>query len=328
MKTVNVGFGSSWRILDSVRGPNRLFTSSVAGYAFNEVPANEADYYFFTVYDARHHAEARPDAIKIFFSGENYCPDFNACDYAMGSDHLAFGDRYLRVPLYLAYPDVDRLTAPKPVSRADLRTRTRFCNFIYSNNRYADPERDAFFRALDARRKVHSAGRHLRNTATADSASDDPDANARKRAYMRGFRFSLAFENSSHPGYVTEKILDAYIARTIPIYWGDPLIGEEFNPDSFVDVRAFASRDEAIDRILALDSDEDAMLAMLNASPLRKGGQIAACRESLRAFMDNIFAQDLAAARRRPRAGFVGFLEEKRRRDATGLRRYMKRNRV
>ncbi len=33
--------------------------------------------------------------------------------------------------------------------------------------------------------------------------------------------FNIAFENSSYPGYVTEKITDAFIANTIPIYWGD-----------------------------------------------------------------------------------------------------------
>lgn len=48
-----------------------------------------------------------PDrVVKIFYTGENITPDFNACDYAIGFDWLDFGDRYLRFPLYYHYDDI------------------------------------------------------------------------------------------------------------------------------------------------------------------------------------------------------------------------------
>ncbi|CCF79843.1 hypothetical protein HBZS_102910 [Helicobacter bizzozeronii CCUG 35545] len=37
---------------------------------------------------------------RLVFMGENERIDFNVYDFAMGFDHLEFGDRYLRVPLY------------------------------------------------------------------------------------------------------------------------------------------------------------------------------------------------------------------------------------
>lgn len=37
---------------------------------------------------------------------------------------------------------------------------------------------------------------------------------------MRRYKFTIAFENQSYPGYVTEKIADALMAGTVPIYWG------------------------------------------------------------------------------------------------------------
>jgi len=60
-------------------------------------PMDEADYVFYSVFGDSHWFA--PDrAIKIFYTGENCTPDFNACDYAFGFDHLTMGDRYMRLP--------------------------------------------------------------------------------------------------------------------------------------------------------------------------------------------------------------------------------------
>lgn len=47
--------------------------------------------------------------------------------------------------------------------------------------------------------------------------------------------FTIAIENSSNRGYHTEKIIDAFISKTFPIYWGCPNLEElGYNPDGFV----------------------------------------------------------------------------------------------
>lgn len=43
--------------------------------------------------------------------------------------------------------------------------------------------------------------------------------------------FSICIENSSNKGYHTEKIIDAFLSKTIPIYWGCPDL-EELGYDS------------------------------------------------------------------------------------------------
>ena len=40
--------------------------------------------------------------------------------------------------------------------------------------------------------------------------------------FMAHHRFSVAFENSATSGYITEKIVNAYLAESIPIYFGPP----------------------------------------------------------------------------------------------------------
>ena len=46
-------------------------------------------------------------------------------------------------------------------------------------------------------------------------------------------KFTLTFENSLNPGYITEKIMTAFQAGSIPIYYGPPEIKEIFNPNCF-----------------------------------------------------------------------------------------------
>ena len=66
----------------------------------------------------------------------------------------------------------------------------------------------------------------------------------------------MAFENSSYPGYTTEKLLQAMQAGTVPIYWGDPSVGRDFNAARFVNVHDYASTKAVIDKICQLDQDE------------------------------------------------------------------------
>ncbi len=60
-----------------------------------------------------------------------------------------------------------------------------------------------------------------------------------KSATISDYKFSLCFENSIWPGYVTEKIFDCFFAGTIPVYWGAPDIEEDVPADCFIDMRKF-----------------------------------------------------------------------------------------
>jgi hypothetical protein len=274
MKTIKIGFSASWDRLDLSRGQNSPVTALLRHYYdVRIVPQREADYLFFSVFSGDHHAEARKDTIKILLTGESYCPDFNACDYAISFEYLTCGDRHLRHPLYLLYPDAKRLGSLPEVTGEALRARPHFCNFIYSNGA-AEPERDALFHALNRRKPVMSAGRHLNNTQSADAAFPGLHPFLAKRRYMEASHFSLAVENSAHPGYVTEKIADAFLSRTIPIYLGDPRVCEEFNPGTFIHARDFAGPEELADFVMALDSDEARMLPMLNAPVFSEAGPV------------------------------------------------------
>lgn len=59
---------------------------------------------------------------------------------------------------------------------------------------------------------------------------------------LQEYKFCICFENSScEPGYITEKIFDAFSAGCIPIYYGAPNVDEYIPRDCFIDFKKFTS---------------------------------------------------------------------------------------
>jgi putative sugar O-methyltransferase len=69
-----------------------------------------------------------------------------------------------------------------------------------------------------------------------------------KLSTLSKYRYCLCFENTNHPtfssGYVTEKILDCFETRTIPIYFGSVNIDDYIPQECFIDMRNFRSYDD------------------------------------------------------------------------------------
>ena len=84
-------------------------------------------------------------------------------------------------------------------------------------------------------------------------------------------RFVVAFENNNNSeGYVTEKIINAWLAGSIPIYRGPRVAATAiFNPNSFVNCGDFRSLSACAEHVVSLDSDPVAMSAMLLEPPVK-----------------------------------------------------------
>lgn len=59
---------------------------------------------------------------------------------------------------------------------------------------------------------------------------DIEDARIGKVDVFAQSQFGVAIENTNHRGYFTEKILDLFLLKTIPVYWGCSNISDFFNP--------------------------------------------------------------------------------------------------
>jgi hypothetical protein len=60
------------------------------------------------------------------------------------------------------------------------------------------------------------------------------DARLGKEFIFGDSQFGVVIENTSHRGYFTEKILDCFLLKTIPIYWGCTSIGDYFDIDGII----------------------------------------------------------------------------------------------
>ena len=251
------------------------------------------DYLFYSCFGMDH--LNYDNSIKIFWSGENVVPDLNLCDYAMSLSDIQCGDRTCHQYLTLIWKDKKmydpNLTASQLLNR-------KFCNFVYSNNCMADPIREKFFKALSKYKRVDAGGSFLNNIG--GRVVD-------KHSFLKEYKFTIAIENSSLPGYSTEKILDPFLARSLPLYWGDPNISSDYHPNSFVNLMDYSSVEEAVEEIIRLDNDDDAYLQKVTTPFWSYGDSFEefcdAEKERLLAFYRHIFDQPLEKAGRRTKYG-------------------------
>jgi hypothetical protein len=308
MKHVRIAFTDFPGAFNPTRIANLLsqrFDVSVGG--------ENPDYVIFSVFGNEY--LNYPNALRIFFTGENVHPDFNLCDYAFGYDWLSFEDRYYRCPnyqLYDQFKDLCRRRKSDLLRTPQALSNRKFCNFIYSNGE-AHPFRDEFFHLLCQYRKVDSAGAHLNNTGSTPGTAYKGDWPGEKVKFQGGYKFSIAFENSSTVGYTTEKIVHALAADTIPIYWGNPAVAREFNPRRFINCHEFSSPPEVINRIREVDRNDELYRHIL-AEPFFPSDEVPPYLrdESVLAQFDHIFSQNKADAFRRNRFVWGKRCEERR----------------
>jgi hypothetical protein len=70
-----------------------------------------------------------------------------------------------------------------------------------------------------------------------------------------------------------EKIIEPFLAGSIPVYWGNPLVGKEFNEAGFVNCHRYKNFRQVIDEIIRIDTD-DALYWQYIQSPCFLGNKI------------------------------------------------------
>lgn len=279
MKSLKIKFVDFWGDFN----PRFNFIINTLKKNYEVILSDSPDYLFFSTFGYSH---LEYDCVKIMFVGENIVPDFNLCDYALGFDFLDFGDRYMRLPLFLVRDNFKELSIAKKIIPEDVLKR-KFCSVVVSNAQVSNPIRERFFRLLSEYKQVDSGGRLWNNVG-------GPVVD--KQKFISGYKFNIAFENSSVRGYTTEKIMDAMIANTLPVYWGNPWVGRDFNERSFVDVSSFSSLEKAVEYIVELDTDDVRYLEIMK-EPWVNDSFIFNWEKRLNEFLVHIVEKPITEAR-------------------------------
>jgi hypothetical protein len=275
---------------------------------YNVEISSQPDYLFFSDFGRREYLNFK-NCIRIYFTSENLCPDFNICDYAIGFSHLTFEDRYLRMPFYLLTKlipraaiyasDIQKAKTKHLFTEDIIKEKSDFCSFIYT---HADKFRDDLFRELSKYKTVNSGGGHLNNLGYRVPG---------KTAFESKHKFSIACENGATSGYTTEKIMQAFTAQTVPIYWGDPNVSTDYNEKAFINCNCISSLQEIVEKVKEIDTDNEKYLAMLREPAFANTFPLDTIESDFENFLFNIFDQKFENAQRRNNL-YMGFLYERK----------------
>ncbi len=265
-KEIRVLFADMFRSFDLKR-VEYFFEWRMLSKHWTPILSNNPDILFYSCFGDEH---LKYDCTRIFYTPENVRPNFNRCDYAFSYDY-PLTERNYRLPLYRRWHGYNQLFDLRDPDKVILQNR-KFCSFMISNPRAI--ERIDFFNKMSLYRHVDSGGKHLNNIGS----PIEPGAE-NKMAWMRNYKFSITFENSSYPGYTTEKLMHALITDTIPIYWGNPLAHLDFNPKAFINCHDFNSFDEVIELVKEIDQNENLYKEYLSQPYLKDNRETEFCKE-------------------------------------------------
>ena len=246
----------------------------------------------------RSHKDDNAITISWFIESMNRIgePDYNNCDYSFNSCNLD-DDRNYRIPFWATQinwnsapvHDINRgptyyVSAGK-LDWREMTRRDRWCCSVASGTL---GKRAEFYPLISEKMAVIHGGDFLRNTKEMLKKPGNSDY-LEKIEFLSKFKSNLCFENDDRDGYVCEKILHAFYAGCLPIYWGPKNVGEDFNKKAFIDIRDFESDEEAIRHIRDVLSDDSKLHEYLK-QPVFSDGVIPyhATPQSLSDFFEKI----------------------------------------
>jgi hypothetical protein len=250
-RRVSIEFCDFWRGLDK----HDNFFYNLLSERFSVKVSERPE---FLIYGNNGHVHRHFNCRKIYYTHEPMAPNFRECDFAFTAFHLD-DPRHMRLPYYVVLHE-----SPAPLIRgADfpapeqiLAGKTKFCSYIVSNNSpRRNKNRIEIFEKLSKYKRVESGGLFRNNVG-----GQVLGAYAGKIEFLRPCKFNIAFENVSLPGYTTEKLPHAMMARALPIYWGDPRVAGDFNPSSFINASKFPDLDALVEEIIRIDKDDSLYL--------------------------------------------------------------------
>ena len=255
------------------------------------INSNNPDYLIYNVAGCDFLDSKYNNSIKIAFFTENQLPDFSKADYCIGNSHIIYLDRYFRMPVYF----INR-TNPINIEAIDLirnktlknNIRTKFCGAVISNAFITDGFRLNFINELNKYKIVDMGGGYNNNVGIIND----------KIEFLSSYKFSIAMENTEGEGYLSEKIIESFLSGTIPIYYGDYMIDEHINPETYILIRGEKDIKNKIEYIKEIDNNDELYKKILGKKVLLNNEYANKITKDFTTFFEHIFDQNKKLAKR------------------------------
>jgi len=155
-----------------------------------------------------------------------------------------------------------------------ISTRQHFLIYVSRN---CQPFRDSAFLRLSEIQPTHQGGRcpvHSPRHANIQKVDTLGPRNSNFIFNFKGYRkyrFCLVMENTKMDGYVTEKILMAFLGGCVPIYWGSLDVYKIFNAKAFI-YYDIDHPEGALEIVRYLENNETAYNEVMSEPILANGG--------------------------------------------------------
>ena len=204
-------------------------------------------------------AKRRIPPLTLFHTGENLRHDYIKADYSISHDLNIKSDKHLRLPYWMEMIDwsheglmgninprygqllnLERLQSP-----LGNQFLTREQKGILLSSHLREPRASALF-ALQRLMPVDGFGPYFDK-----KIKDHNSSNFLKKDILASYAYNLCPENGLYPGYVTEKIPEAFAAGCLPITYVDQSVDVDFNPKAFINLVPMAeSKYDRLEEIL------------------------------------------------------------------------------
>lgn len=244
---------------------------------------DESDILFESVFSHKTYINDKKWKYTIFFNGESQqrivydtfknnthrLSKIQEYDIILTSKFTNKSIKTVNIPFFICYIYSNSYfnILQNPLPRI-LVPKKNICAVISNSN---CPKRNYFLDKLQKIVKIDYAGNFRNNTP---KISGDFNSDEILNFYSQ-YKFVICFENTKQETYITEKIINGFLARTIPIYWGSNHIYDYFNKERFINIPNLSEIviNKVFSDIISIISDENKYLQIVN-KPIFNNNQL------------------------------------------------------
>lgn len=164
------------------------------------------------------------DLINNHLKFKNHFTAIFTCDHEIISRDPSF---------FIFNPPGSNLPWTKPENYR-IAEKSKICSMIASAKNMTTGHRKRIEIASSLKNSADVFGGAAGTTRIGTGIGPNGDWWRSKEEALAPYMFSIVIENASYSNYYTEKITDCFVLGVIPIYWGSPDIGKDFNTDGII----------------------------------------------------------------------------------------------
>jgi len=187
------------------------------------------------------------EQVSLFQTAENKRYDFIETDYSLSFD-LTDNSNHFRFPYWMELVDWSKegiignvnsrfgrlLSISKMMQPLGKHFLERPMKAALITSHLGEP-RKTLYTALSKIIPVDGYGPHFN-----EHIKDHHRSGFEKFKILQNYAFNLCPENSSYPGYYTEKIPEAFLSGCLPLAYANPNIAIDFNPSAMINLEPMA----------------------------------------------------------------------------------------